>query len=605
MFEIYRKLYQILDPRERRLTFMVFGLMLVVAIVEAIGVASIMPFIAVVANPQVVETNQYLAAVYGWLGFESTNAFMFFLGLVFLVLIVGSIMLRAFGFWVQVRFSQKRNHTWSCRLVDMYLHRPYEWFIGQHSGNLGASVLAEVNRTVNEALFPALQLISQILVAVLLILLLLAVDPLLAVSVALVLGLAYGSIYLLVRNRLVDIGKDLQVANRTRFKLTGEMFGGIKDVQVYGLEDRFVNRFHDPSLRFANRQIAARTISEIPSFAMQALVFGGILAVLLYFLSQRGGIEAALPVISLFALAGYRLMPSLQAIYRHLSELRISRSVLETVHQAFTEAKTSTKNTYGTLKSVKNPTPLGLRKSLTIDEVSYRYPNADRRALDTVTLEIPALKTIGLVGSTGSGKTTLVDLILGLLRPEHGRLYVDGHELTDGEMMRAWQRSIGYVPQQIFLADESVRGNIAFGIPPGEIDQSAVERAARIANLHEFITQQLSDGYNTMVGERGVRLSGGQRQRIGIARALYRDPDVLILDEATSALDNLTEQAVMDAVHQLSKKKTIILIAHRLSTVKPCDQIYYLKSGKVTATGTYSELVESSQEFRRLAEAGN
>ncbi|MCC5858714.1 MAG: ABC transporter ATP-binding protein [Ectothiorhodospiraceae bacterium] len=599
MFEVYRKLYEILDARERKLTVIVLLLFIVVAFVEAVGVASIMPFMAVLANPEVVETNRYLALAYDTLGFESTDAFLVFLGFVFLVLIVGSLVFRAFAFWVQVRFSQKRNYAWSSRLVERHLNRPYEWFLNQHSGALASSVLSEVQKVVNGALFPALQVVSHGLVAVFLFGLLVGVDPLLAISVAIILGGAYGALYVTVRRYLARIGTEVKASNRERFRLTQEMFGGIKDVKIYGLETPFQRRFRRPALIYAQRQIAARVLSELPSFAMQALVFGGVMVVLLYFLGDRGGLQTALPVFSLFALAGYRLMPSLQAIYSNLSQMRVNLAVLDAIHQGLCQETThaSTRSVSGGTGTKE--TAMGLRQQLELANVTYSYPQADRPALKSVSLTIRAYSTVGLVGPTGSGKTTLVDVMLGLLEPHAGGLVADGVPIT-GENRRAWQRSIGYVPQQIFLADDTISGNIAFGIPPDQIDHQAVEKAARVANLHDFVVTQLKDGYNTMVGERGVRLSGGQRQRIGIARALYRDPDVLILDEATSALDNRTEQAVMEAVHNLGNQKTIVLIAHRLSTVRECDLICFIESGEVIVSGKYDELLESSADFRGL-----
>lgn len=600
MLDIYLKLYDILDARERKLTLLVFVLMVIVALFEAVGVASIMPFMAVMANPGIVETNVYLAAIYDRLGFVSTDAFLFFLGMVFLVLIVGSLAFRAFAFWVQVRFAQKRNHAWSCRLVSRYLNRPYDWFLNQHSGNLGASILDETLRVVDGALYPAMQLISQGLVAAVLFLLLVVVDPTLAVSMAIVLGGAYAGFYLTVRRYIGRAGQDIRNANRKRFKITGEMFGGIKDVKVGALEDTFVDRFREPSLLFAKRQIAIRTLSALPPFAMQALIFGGIMVVMLYFLASRGDLQTALPIFTLYALAGYRLMPALQAIYNHLSQIRANTAILDGVYEHLREVPSESKSTRGGPDPSASHPVVGLRDRLQLIDVSYRYPGADRDALDGVNVEIRAYTTVGLVGPTGSGKTTLVDVILGLLSPERGMLVADGLQITP-DLGRAWSRNIGYVPQQIFLADDTISGNIAFGIPAEEIDQTAVERAARIANLHDFVVTELKDGYATLIGERGVRLSGGQRQRIGIARALYRDPDLLILDEATSALDNLTERAVMDAVHNLSRKKTIILIAHRLSTVRQCDRIFYLEHGRILGAGTYEELVEDNDRFRRLA----
>lgn len=245
---------------------------------------------------------------------------------------------------------------------------------------------------------------------------------------------------------------------------------------------------------------------------------------------------------------------------------------------------------------------MGLKSELKIDGVTYQYPTAERTALDTLNLTIKANTTIGLVGGTGAGKTTVVDIILGLLNPDTGAIKIDGTALTP-QTIRAWQKSIGYVPQHIFLTDASVARNIAFGIAEDDIDMDAVIRAAKIASLHEFVEAELPDGYQTAVGEAGVRLSGGQRQRIGIARALYHDPDVLIMDEATSALDNLTERAVMDAVHDITGQKTIIMIAHRLSTIKDCDEIFVLQKGKVLTSGTYQNLIDSSPEFQKMAKA--
>ncbi|EWG99105.1 hypothetical protein Q427_26930 [Halomonas sp. BC04] len=245
---------------------------------------------------------------------------------------------------------------------------------------------------------------------------------------------------------------------------------------------------------------------------------------------------------------------------------------------------------------------MSLSRGIRLEDITYRYPQAERPALDQLSLEIPARTTVGLVGSTGSGKTTTVDIILGLLTSQHGQLVVDGTPIT-ADNVRAWQRAIGYVPQHIYLADDTVAANIAFGLPADKIDMQAVERAARIANLHDFVVNDMDHGYDTQVGERGVRLSGGQRQRIGIARALYRDPEVLVLDEATSALDNITEQAVMEAVHNLGHRKTIILIAHRLSTVEACDRIFLLKHGRLDGTGRYDELLADNANFQSMVNA--
>jgi ATP-binding cassette, subfamily B, bacterial PglK len=592
MLSTYRKLFHLLDARERRLAALVFGLMVFVALVEMVGVASIMPFIAVLSNPGVIETNPYLAFVYRRFEFQSQESFLFWLGAAVFLLLVSSLALRAFAFWVQVRFSNMRNHALGFRLVAGYLNQPYEWFLNRHSSEFATNVLQEVSQVVNGSLFPAMQVIAHGLVVATLLILLVAVDPILALSVAVVLASAYGIIFFTVRNFLTRIGSERRRANQQRFNVVNEAFGGIKDLKISGLEMHYAERFRKPSVKMARRQTTAKIIGALPSFAMQALVFGGMILVVLYLMATKGGFQEALPLLALYAFAGYRLMPALQALYAEFSQLRFSDAALNSLYRDLQ------------ILDQRLPPPasraLPLQVQLELIDIRYTYPGAGHAALDGVSLVVPAHATVALVGSTGSGKTTTVDVILGLLQPQSGYVQVDGHAIT-GENVRAWQRSLGYVPQQIYLTDDTVAANIAFGVPRNQVDHAAVERAARIANLHDFVVSELAQGYDTPIGERGIRLSGGQRQRIGIARALYHDPDMLILDEATSALDNLTERAVMEAVHNIGNRKTIIMIAHRLSTVRNCDCIYLLEHGRIVGQGTYDELIDQNADFRAMA----
>ena len=600
MLDIYRKIHDILDARERRNAVLLFGMMLVMGLLDAIGIASVMPFISVVANPDVVETNDYLNAVYTGLDFTNKDNFLLFLGGVVFMLVITSLIFKALTHLAMARFSYMRESSISIRLLSGYLGRPYSFFLNRHSADLGKSVLSEVQQVITSILIPAMNLIAQGIVATFIVALVVAVDPVVAVIAVLSLSGLYGLIYVALRRYIGRLGVERMETNLQRYQIAQEALGGIKDVKVLGMESGYIRGYADPANRFAQVQSTYKVISQVPRFALEALVFGGMLLLLLILLAtEEGELSSVLPIIVLYAFAGTRLMPALQLIYDALTKLRFGQPALEALYSDLLETEQLGVATTARV-STENHNVLPLKVSIALDNIVYSYPQANEPTLNNLSLIIPALSTVGFVGSTGAGKTTVVDLILGLLDPQQGHLKVDDQPVSS-KRLRAWQRNIGYVPQSIFLTDDTVAANIAFGVPPEEIDHTAVEKAARIAELHDFVSNKMPKGYNSLVGERGVRLSGGQRQRIGIARAMYHDPDVLVLDEATSALDNLTEKAVMDAVHNLAHRKTIILIAHRLSTVRECDQIYMLDNGGLEAQGTYKELVDANDSFRAMA----
>ena len=612
MIDIIRKLQDLLTPREKRNAKFLFCLILASGFMETAGVVSILPFLAVLSSPEVIQENAYLAYVYNALGFSSSQSFFLFTGAIVFVAIVLSLTLKALTQYTLTRYVQMRNYTISTRLLGNYLGRPYSWFLNRHSADLGKTVLSEVSEVVGGVLMPTAQLLANVVIAAGLIITLLLVNPLVAISAAFLLGGTYFIVYYVLRNYLRHIGTERVQANQQRFQIAQEALGGIKEVKAAGLEVGYKNSFAKPAYRFAKYQAATSIIQQLPSFFMQALTFGGLLVVIMVMMATHGGnLAEVLPILGLFAFAGQRLLPAIQGIYAHAASLRFGKPALDTLH-----ADLSLKINEP-LKSAKDVKPLPFNQNIELKKIDFTYPGAKQTAIHELNLKFPANTTVGIVGSTGAGKTTLVDIIMALLPPEHGQLFVDGQPIFERQKssspthnnlknntynyLKQWQSTLGYVPQQIFLADDSVRANIAFGVPVKEVDQAAVERAGKIAELHEFVVQELPHGYETTVGERGVRLSGGQRQRIGIARAMYHDPNVLILDEATSSLDNITERAIMDAVHNLTRKKTIILIAHRLSTVKKCDQIYLLGNGHLLSQGTYSELLAKSQEFRNMA----
>jgi ABC-type multidrug transport system fused ATPase/permease subunit len=308
-------------------------------------------------------------------------------------------------------------------------------------------------------------------------------------------------------------------------------------------------------------------------------------------------VEDFLPLITVYAFGGYRLLPALQKVFSAITKIRYNLPIVEILHHDYY----SLPETGEKPESQRRPEALSFTRTIELENIRFRYPNTEEDVIKNQSLSIRANTSVGFVGPTGCGKTTTIDIILGLLEAQSGSLRVDSREIT-AKNRSNWQANLGYVPQSIFLVDDSIRKNIAFGIAENEIDEESVIKAAQVANLHDFIMNDLDRGYETMVGERGVRLSGGQKQRIGIARAVYHDPSVLILDEATSALDGLTENAIMDAIHNLSHKKTILMIAHRLTTVRECDEIFIMEKGVIVDRGTYDELIQRNESFRKMAE---
>ena len=590
-----KKFLYLLSHEERKRAYLLLLMILIMALLDMLGVASIMPFIAVMSNPELVETNFILKTMFEYLsdfGIETNQQFLFFLGISVFLLLVVSLTFKAVTLYAQVRFIQMREYSISKRLVEGYLHQPFSWFLNRHSAEIGKTILSEVSKVVSKGLGPMINLIAQCAVTVAIITLLILVDPKLTLIVSLILGVAYWIVYRLTRSFITRKGKQSLKFNEGKFTAVSEAFGAAKEIKVGGLEQTFIKRFSDPAILLAQDNAKVTVIGLLPRYVLEAITFGGMMLVVIYLIAQSGTFINAVPILALYAFAGYRLMPALQQIYSNIVSLRYATPSLDSV--------------IDDLKSLQPYNPsisqdtLQLKKNITLNHINYSYPNTSRTALKNINFSIQARSTVGLVGATGSGKTTTVDIILGLLIPQKGTLEVDD-KVIDKNNLKAWQRSIGYVPQQIFLSDDSIAANIAFGTNLKDINQEAVEYAAKMANLHEFVINELPSKYQTTVGERGIRLSGGQRQRIGIARALYHNPQILILDEATSALDNLTERAVMEAVHKLRKNITIIMIAHRLSTVKNCDNILLMEKGEVKEQGKFDKLIQIDDQFRAIA----
>ena len=587
------KLRILFTVNERKYVALLFLGILIMGLLEVVGVASIAPFMAVVSNPDVIHENNYLSASFQYFDFSSDSQFLVALGVTVLVVLIISNGFSAFMNWAIIFFSRRQAHHIAMRLLKQYLFQSYLFFLNRNTADLGKNLLTEVDRSINGAILPAMLALSRLAIAVFILIFLFYLDPVLALTAIIVMGGTYGLIFALVRKRLHEIGVASTDVEKERFKTANEAMSGIKELKLRGSEQQFLDRFEIPSAAKARYNTYSQLTSILPRYMLDTIAFGGVLSLMIYMVAAGYTSGEIIPVVTLYALAGYRLMPALQQIYASMTQFKYNLPALEIL------IKDLSGYTEDLNPQQKNSPALPYSKQLNIEGINFKYPNTSELVLNNLSLTITSNTTVGLVGTTGSGKTTLVDILLGLLIPDQGKMLVDGTKITS-ENIAGWQANLGYVPQTIYLIDDTIERNIAFAVPDNEVDKNKVLEAAKLAELDEFV-QTLPDGYQTEVGERGVRLSGGQRQRIGIARALYHDPKLLVLDEATSALDGITENVIMDAIHNLAHKKTIVMIAHRLDTVKECDVIFVLEHGEIIESGTYEQLLASNEKFRKMA----
>lgn len=571
---------------------------LLMAFFQALGVASILPFMNLIMQPDIVQDNQWVFWFYNSFGFESIDSFIFFLGFVMLGVIIISNLVSVLATWLKLRFAWKKNHNLSTSLLRKYLALPYVYFLDQHSADLSKNVLNEVLELTKSFMIPMLQIITKTIVALFILGMLFIAKPVVSLVALVVIGGSYAVIYSRFRKKLRTGGNQRLEANRGRFKITNEALGGIKDIKIMGREPFFIERFITFSKRYSDLRSWNEVVGQVPRYILEVIAFGGVITLILFLLSVEGNAAQVIPLVSFFAFAGYRLMPAMQDVFQALTKVQFNRAVLDKIFADLHEGETQHVKT----SSKQLPEPLVFQNSIKFDHISFWYPNTNEPVLKDINLEIQRHESVAIIGPTGSGKTTLADIFLGLLTPQQGELIVDDTEITHNNL-KMWQRNLGYVPQQIYLSDDTIARNIAFGLPDDEIDPAALDKATKIANLHDFILQELPKGYDTVVGERGIRLSGGQRQRVGIARALYHDPEILVLDEATSSLDGITEDAVLQAMENAAKSKTLIVIAHRLTTIMNSDVIYLMDRGEIAASGNYLELLNSNKQFRAMAKA--
>ncbi|MDM7858939.1 ABC transporter ATP-binding protein [Thiopseudomonas acetoxidans] len=602
MFNTLKELFQLLTPTQRRKFYVLQILVVLMAIMELVGIASIGPFMALVADINLIETNSLYKQLYLTSGISNPTNFLFLTGLAALLMLGLASVISVLTTWRLSLYSMQVGTEIADRLYEHYLQQNWLFHSTGSSAQLTKQVATEAPRVTGAIIVPAMQLNTRLVLAVIISVAVISYNPIIALVGLLMFGAGYVVIYQLIKKRLIVNGANISSASTQRFRLMNEGFGGIKDILIMGRNKHFIEQFHQENKILARAQGTTAAFSQVPRYFMELLAFGAMISLVLVLLKlENGELSKVLPVLAVYALAGFKLLPALQQIYGSITTIKGGIAAFESIKPDLVASQTTTsKPSKSSKPSTANALDINQAKTLKLNEITFTYPNKHQPALDNITMQIPINATIGLVGESGSGKSTTIDLILGLLQPDKGKLYLDAQEINASNL-REWQQHIGFVPQSIYLSEGSIAENIAFGLSPEEINLEQVKQAAKLAHLDELIAS-LDKGLDTKVGERGVQLSGGQRQRIGIARALYNQASILVFDEATSALDGITEKIIMDAIHELSGKKTIIMIAHRLKTVQQCDIIYMMDKGKVVAQGTYNQLLENNLKFKEMAE---
>jgi ABC-type multidrug transport system fused ATPase/permease subunit len=578
-----RKILALLTRRQRRQAAALLSLMILGSLVETASVGLIIPALALMANEDVASTYPRLQPFLEVLGHPNQKQLIIVgVATLFSVYFLKAMFL-AFLTWKQNNFVFGVRADISQRLFAGYLRQSWSFHLQRNSSQLINILATETNQFTGSALQPALLLVSEALVLAGILTLLIAVEGLGVLVLVAVLGTATLCFHRITGGYLLHWGQARQIHESFRIQHMQQGLGGVKDVQLLGREDEFLKLYSTHNVGSARAVEWQNTLQQLPRLWLEVIAVGGLAILVIVMISQGKPTEDVLFTLGLFAMATFRITPSANRAIGAVQSLRYARPAVDAIHSEMLNLE---KNLSPACKG-----PLNFCREISLIDVSYRYPQASSESLSKINLTIPRGASVGFIGESGAGKSTLVDLLLGLLAPQTGYVRVDDTNIQTN--MRGWQNLIGYVPQLIYLTDDSLRRNVAFGLSEEEIDDDAVQLALRAAQLEDFV-KSLPDGVQTVVGERGVRLSGGQRQRIGIARALYHDPEVLVLDEATSALDSATEEGLMTAVNMLIGKKTLIIVAHRLSTVAQCDRLYRLEHGRIVNEGSFDLIMRNS-----------
>lgn len=580
--ELIQKLNYLFNKKEKQKLMLIFFMVVVAAFFETLGIGLIVPFVQIVMEPSMIFENSIMVYLYDLFSFQSTNSFLIFSAVMMFLIFVFKNLYLLLCLFVQNKVILTQQARLSSRLYGTYLNKPYTFHLQRNTAELLRNIKEEVRRLFQEVIMSTFQLLTELLVIACIFVLMLIVAPIATLIASLLLGGSVFVFFSIFRKKTIKLGKKQQEVSGKMFQWINQGLGASKEIKVMGNERFFLNAFTKQSNVDADVTRFRLMLEQSPRLFLETIIVSVVIITMLIIIFQGNGNTQVVTTMALFVMAAFRIMPSLNRIMTMFTRIRFNKPALTIVYEDLFASNDEEMHDIHLIDRVNteslNHENRAFTESITLKNVSYRYPNQTGYTIKNISLTIPIGQSIAFIGESGAGKTTLVDLILGVIKPEKGEVLIDG--MSSEKLKTLWQQKIGYIPQSIFLSDDSIRCNVAFGVESSQIDDKKVWRALEQAKLIEFV-EKLPGKLEEFVGERGIRLSGGQRQRLGIARALYHNPEILFMDEATSALDNETEQEIMEAIDGLKGEKTLIIIAHRLTTIENCDVVFKIDKGKL------------------------
>ncbi|HCE45327.1 MAG TPA: ABC transporter ATP-binding protein [Lentisphaeria bacterium] len=586
------KVLELFNYREKIILLGLFAINIVGSFLEVLGIGAIIPIVTILTKPDLIEKNAILLRIKEIINPSEIKEFIIILALIFLSIIVLKNIYLLISAYIQSRILNNKYISISSKLYTAYLNSPYSFHLSKNTASLQQHTEC-VGTVVNGIMFPMMTIFTESIVIAAIIIALFCIDIISTLFITIAFTSMMGIFYIVVRTKLKKLGETRNFHRAKTIQQINQGLGGIKETKILHKENYFISQFIKHTTEAVNIDHKEKVILQIPRLYIETVTVMLVISMMIYFINLGNNPQVFLVKMSLFAVAAIRIMPSFARISTSMTTMRIYSPALDVLVDDIRTADCMKDRTIE-----QNHHNNKFKNCIELKNIIFSYGSNNEFNIKSISLKIMKKQSVAFVGSTGAGKTTVVDMITGLLSPSSGTIEVDGNDIHSGVI--SWQKHIGYVPQSIYLTDESIKSNVAFGIEEKDMDDSKIWNALDLAQIGDFI-KKLPEGINTLVGERGARISGGEKQRIGIARALYHNPEILVMDEATSSLDNETERAFMDTIKNLSGKKTIILIAHRLTTIRHCDKIFFLEKGRLLAEGTYQELLDKCPEFKRMA----